>query len=231
MVNVLLVEDDESLNRGISFKLNREGMKVFNASCIREAREIFNVENIDFIILDVGLPDGNGFDFCSEIRKKSNAIVIFLTACDEEVDIVTGLDMGADDYITKPFSFMVLLSKINALIRRNCGKNGEEKIVCQDIVFYLKDMKILKNQEEIFLSKTQLKLFKYLIMNPNQILTKEQLLTELWDIDGDFIDPNTIAVNIRRLREKIGDDTSNTTYIKSVRGIGYMWVGECKKCL
>ena len=231
MVKVLLVEDDESLNRGISFKLSREGMKVFNASSIKEAREIFNKESIDFIILDIGLPDGNGFDFCREIRKKSNAIVIFLTACDEEVDIVTGLDMGADDYITKPFSFMVFLSKINALIRRNCEKKEKERIISRDIVFYLKDMKILKNQEEIFLSKTELKLFKYLIMNPNQILTKEQLLNELWDIDGDFIDPNTIAVNIRRLRERIGDDASNPIYIKSVRGIGYMWVGECKKCM
>jgi two-component system response regulator VicR len=231
MVKVLLVEDDESLNRGISFKLSREGMKVFSTSSIKEAREIFNKESIDFIILDVGLPDGNGFDFCGEIREKSNAILIFLTACDEEVDIVTGLDMGADDYVTKPFSFMVLLSKINALIRRNCEKKEKERIISRDIVFYLKDMKILKNQEEIFLSKTELKLFKYLIMNPNQILTKEQLLNELWDIDGDFIDPNTIAVNIRRLRERIGDDASNPIYIKSVRGIGYMWVGECKKCL
>lgn len=231
MVKILLVEDDESLNRGISFKLNREGMEVFPASCIKDAREIFNTESIDFIILDVGLPDGNGFDFCCEIREKSNAIVIFLTACDEEVDIVTGLDMGADDYITKPFSFMVLLSKINALIRRNCNKDVNEKIISQDIIFYVNDMKILKNNEEVFLSKTELKLLKYLITNPNQILTKEQLLSELWDIDGDFIDPNTIAVNIRRLREKIGDDASNPTYIKSVRGVGYIWLGECKKCL
>ncbi|AKA69078.1 MULTISPECIES: response regulator transcription factor [Clostridium] len=222
MKNILLVEDDESLNRGISFKLNKEGMKVFTAKNLEEGREIFNNTSLDLIILDIGLPDGNGFEFCSEIRKQSGVLIIFLTACDEEVDIVTGLDMGADDYITKPFSFMVLMSRINALLRRNISSSSS-KIVSGNIAFYTEEMKVLKDEKQIDLSKTELRLLKYLMINNGQIIKKEQLLNELWDLDGDFVDSNTIAVNIRRLREKIELNPSKPKYIKTVRGIGYIW--------
>lgn len=229
MKNILLVEDDNSLNRGISFKLNKEGYNVFSAKNIESARESFNKNNIDLILLDVGLPDGNGFDFCSEVRKKSEVLIIFLTACDQEVDIVTGLDMGADDYIAKPFSLMILVSKINALLRRNSNKNYNDKIVSGDITFIMEQMKVLKKEKELVLSKTELKLLKYLINNAKQIITKEQLLMELWDNDGDFVDQNTIAVNIRRLREKIEDSPSEPVYIKNIRGIGYIWSEGCIK--
>lgn len=228
MKNILLVEDDESLNRGISFKLNKEGMKVFTAKNLKEGREIFNNTSLDLIILDIGLPDGNGFEFCSEIRKQSGVLIIFLTACDEEVDIVTGLDMGADDYITKPFSFMVLMSKINALLRRN-SSSSSPKIVSGSIAFYPEEMKVLKDEKQIDLSKTELRLLKYLMLNSGQIIKKEQLLNELWDLDGDFVDSNTIAVNIRRLREKIEVNPSKPKYIKTVRGIGYIWSEGCVK--
>jgi two-component system response regulator VicR len=229
MKNILLVEDDESLNMGISFKLRKEGMNVFSVKNLENGKRIFNAERIELIILDIGLPDGNGFDFCSEVRKNSDVLIIFLTARDEEIDIVTGLDMGADDYITKPFSFMVLMSKINALLRRNSNNKSCEKIVSKDIVFYLQEMKVLKNNEEIILSKTELKLLNYLMTNGSQILKKEQLLNELWDLDGEFVDPNTIAVNIRRLREKIEENPSKPKYIKAVRGIGYIWTERCVK--
>lgn len=229
MKNILLVEDDESLNMGISFKLRKEGMNVFSAKNLEDGKRIFNAEHIELIILDIGLPDGNGFDFCSEVRKNSDVLIIFLTARDEEIDIVTGLDMGADDYITKPFSFMVLMSKINALLRRNSNNKSCEKIVSKDIAFYPQEMKVLKNNEEIILSKTELKLLNYLMTNGRQILKKEQLLNELWDLDGEFVDPNTIAVNIRRLREKIEENPSKPKYIKAVRGIGYIWAERCVK--
>lgn len=225
MVNrIMLVEDDESLNRGISFKIKKEGMEVFLCKCLKEAREVFRKEKIDLIILDVGLPDGNGFEFCGEVRKVSDVLIIFLTACDEEVDIVTGLDMGGDDYVTKPFSFMVLMSRINALLRRSGDKKTKEKITLGEIMLYTNELKVLKSGKEIALSKTEFKLLKYLMINNNQIITKEQLLSELWDIEGEFIDPNTIAVNIRRLREKIEDNPSEPKYIKAVRGVGYIWV-------
>lgn len=229
MKNILLVEDDKSLNRGISFKLNKEGYKVFSAKTVKEAWEIFNNNNIDLILLDVGLPDGDGFDFCSEVRKKSKVLIVFLTACDRETDIVTGLDLGADDYIVKPFSLMVLMSKINALLRRSSGKEYGERLFSRDIVFSVKDMKVLKKDKELILSKTELKLLKYLMDNAQHIITKEQLLSQLWDIEGNFVDQNTIAVNIRRLREKIEDIPSQPKYIKNIRGIGYMWIEGCAK--
>lgn len=229
MNKILLVEDDNSLNRGISFKLTKEGYEVFAAKSLKDAREIFNNNGIDLILLDVGLPDGNGFDFCSEVRSKSDTLIIFLTACDEEVDIVTGLDMGADDYIVKPFSLMVLVSKINALLRRNNNKDYGEKIISEDIKFFMAQMKVLKGENDLNLSKTEIKLLKYLMNNPKQIIAKEQLLRAVWDVNGEFVDENTIAVNIRRLREKIEDNPSEPEYIKNVRGLGYVWSKGCVK--
>ncbi|MBV7275229.1 response regulator transcription factor [Clostridiaceae bacterium UIB06] len=229
MKSILLVENDESLNRGISFKLEKEEMSVFSAKSLMEAREIFNSMNIDLVILDIGLPDGSGLDFCREIRKISDVFIIFLTACDEEVDIVTGLDMGADDYITKPFSFMILMSKVNAFLRRSSENKSSEKIISGDISFCPQEMMVLKNGREIILSKKELQLLKYLMVNGSQIIKREQLLSELWDLDGDFVDSNTVAVNIRRLREKIEEDPSNPKYIRTVRGIGYVWAERCVK--
>lgn len=177
--NILLIEDDNSLNRGITFKLRKEGFNVFSAICLEEGRAIFNEESINLIILDVGLPDGDGFQFCKEIRKTSDVLIIFLTACVGEVDIVTGYDLGADDYITKPFSLMVLISKINAVLRRKVRNNESEKFQCKDIIYYPKTLKVYKSDEEILLSKTEFKLFKYFIDNPQQVITKEQFFSGL----------------------------------------------------
>lgn len=228
MSKILIVEDDSSLNRGISFKLGKEGYHVFSVQSIAEARKILREQSIDLIILDVALPDGNGFDFCGEVRNQRNTLIIFLTACDEEVDIVTGLDMGGDDYITKPFSLTILMSKINALLRRHVISVPGE-INSRNLIFYPESMKVMKKGEEIILSKTELKLLAYFMSNPQQIITKEQLLTQLWDIDGLFVDPNTVAVNVRRLREKIEDEPSSPCYIKTVRGIGYIWREGCER--
>lgn len=229
MNTILLVEDDTSINRGISFKLNKEGYEVFSAKTIAEADTLFSDNKIDLILLDVGLPDGNGFEFCKMIREKNDTLIIFLTACDQEVDIVTGLDMGADDYIVKPFSLMVLMSKINALLRRNQGKSITGNIETGEIVFNTKEFKLFKNHTELILSKTEIKLLKYFTENAKQVVTKDQLLNQLWDVNGNFVDQNTLAVNIRRLREKIEDNPSEPKYIKNVRGIGYIWAEECIK--
>lgn len=229
MNTILLVEDDISINRGISFKLNKEGYNVFSAKTIAEAQTLFEENKIDLILLDVGLPDGNGFEFCKMIREKNDTLIIFLTACDQEVDIVTGLDMGADDYIVKPFSLMVLMSKINALLRRSQRKSLNGNIESGNISFNINELKLYKNQTEIILSKTEIRLLKYFIENPKQVVTKEQLLSQLWDVNGNFVDQNTLAVNIRRLREKIEDNPSEPQYIKNVRGIGYIWAEECVK--
>lgn len=229
MKTILLLEDDESLNRGISFKLKKEGYNVLSEYTVEGGLKSFRDNEIDLVISDVGLEDGSGFDFCEEVRKSSNVFIIFLTALDQEIDIVTGYDLGADDYITKPFSLMVLISKVNALMRRIEKTSLSESIISGNITFVLEEMKVLKNTQEVIISKNELKLLKYLITNPKQILSKDQLLKALWDIDGQFVDENTVAVNIRRLREKIEDNPSKPEYIKNVRGIGYIWSVECAK--
>ncbi|WBW98394.1 response regulator transcription factor [Oceanirhabdus sp. W0125-5] len=227
-IKVLIIEDNKSLNRGITFKLKREGYDVRSAENISEARKIFEGEELQLIISDVDLPDGCGFDFCEEVRKKSDVLIIFLTASDSEVDIVTGLDMGADDYITKPFSLTVLTSRINALFRRNMVKKQSDGIVSGELRFNQKELKLMKGNCEIPLSKTEIKIIGYFLDNPMQILTKEQILHEMWDINGEFVNENALAVNIKRIREKIEDTPRDPQYIKTVRGIGYIWNRKCR---
>lgn len=166
MGNILLLEDDKSLNRGISFKLKKEGYNVCTAFNIKEAKDVFENNKVDLIISDVGLPDGSGFDFCEEIRKISNVHIIMLTALDQEIDIVAGYDIGADDYITKPFSLMVLISKVNALMRRTSLREESKRIIrCRNLSFYPEEMKLLINNEEVILSKNEYKLLNRLIKN------------------------------------------------------------------
>ena len=229
MKNILLLEDDESLNRGISFKLKKEGYTVFSAYDIATAKELFKQNDINLIVSDINLPDGTGLEFCQEIRENSDVFIIFLTALDTEIDIVNGYDVGGDDYITKPFSLIVLISKVNALMRRVKTNRSVDKLVSGSVTFYPEEMRVTKNNEEVVLSKNELKLLKYLMENAKQIVTKEQLLSALWDIDGQFVDENTVAVNIRRLREKVEDTPSRPNYIKNVRGIGYIWNEGCAK--
>ena len=230
MQKILLVEDDLSLSRGVSFRLKKEGYEVFTAAKVSEALEIFNNNKIDLVISDVGLEEGDGFELCQEIRKKSNVLLIFLTALDQEVDMVTGYDLGADDYITKPFSLMVLISKVNALMRRVSNETTNKRgIQCKHLKFYADEMKLINNEEKIILSKNEYKLLNCLINNPLQVVTKEQLLESLWDKDGIFVDENTVAVNIRRLREKIEPIPSDPMFIKNIRGVGYRWNEECSK--
>ena len=230
MQKILLVEDDLSLSRGVSFRLKNEGNEVFTSAKVSEALEILNNNKIDLVISDVGLEEGDGFELCQEIRKKSNVRLIFLTALDQEVDMVTGYDLGADDYITKPFSLMVLISKVNALMRRVSNETTNKRgIQCKHLKFYADEMKLINNEEEIILSKNEYKLLNCLINNPLQVVTKEQLLESLWDKDGIFVDENTVAVNIRRLREKIEPIPSEPMFIKNIRGVGYRWNEECNK--
>lgn len=226
---ILLLEDDRSLNRGISFKLKREGYKVFTTFSIKEAKDIFLNEKIDLIISDIGLPDGDGFEFCEYIRTISDVHIIMLTALDQEVDIVTGYDVGADDYITKPFSLIILISKVNAIMKRVGNSSNETCISCEGITFNYVDSKFTKEENEIILSKNESKLLKYLMENSCQTITKEQLMEALWDIDGNYVDENTVAVNIRRLRQKVEDNPSTPKFIKNIRGVGYTFEKRCIK--
>jgi len=225
--NILLIEDDESLRRGISFTLQREGFSVISSPSLTKARPLYDDSAVDLILLDVALPDGDGFQFCREIRKISAVPIIFLSACDQEVDIVMGYQLGADDYITKPFSLMILISKINAILRRGAANPVPQQISSNEITFSPHNTQLLKRGIEVALTPTEMKIFRYFISNPQQIITREQFLTALWDIDGDFIDENTLPVHIRRLREKIEDNPSEPRYIRTMRGAGYIWSERC----
>lgn len=234
MGKILLLEDDKSLNRGISFKLKKEGFEVETAFCIEEAKNIFDNNKIDLIITDIGLPDGSGFDFCEEIRKISNVYIIMLTALDEEFNAVMGYEIGADDYVTKPFSLAILVSKVKAFMKR-AGNNEKEKtseniLVSEDIEFDYGDYTLILNREDtekVQLTKTEGKLLKLLMENAMNIIQKEQILEILWDMDGNFVDDNTVAVYMRRLRKKVEKDPSEPIFIKNIRGIGYKWNAGC----
>ena len=223
MQTILLLEDDENLNKGISLKLSKEGYQVLSTYTIREAKAMFEREEIDLIISDITLPDGNGLDFGRAVRERSNVLLIYLTAMDQEIDIVNGYDTGADDYITKPFSVNILTSKVNAFMRR-LNEKEEGILISGDIEVSVKEMQVKKAGTLIALSKTELQLLLYLLENAGHILSKENILDKVWGLDGQFVDDNTVTVNISRLKNKLG-----TEYITNVRGLGYLWTGKVNK--
>lgn len=225
MKTILLLEDDESLNKGISLKLKKEGYHVLSAYGVSEAEIFFAQQTIDLIISDITMADGNGMDFCRHVREKSKVLIIFLTSLDQEIDIVNGYDAGADDYIVKPFSLIVLISKVNAFMRRIQPKDTQ-LLTCADITVSYKEMKALQNGEPLFLSKKELQILVFLMEHAKQIVSREQILEAIWDVDGQFVNENTVAVNISRLRTKLEKDASSPEYIKNVRGLGYIWTTE-----
>lgn len=220
---ILIIEDDITLNKGIMLTLRQNDINIKQAFTLEDSRNILKKEKIDLIILDVNLPDGNGFDFCKEIREKSTIPIIFLTACDMELDIVTGLELGADDYITKPFSLMVLRARVMVALRRLENKKSNNKITIDNLILDFDKMEFTKDNNKINLSKTEQKLLKMLITNKGRVLTREQLIDNVWDNDSEFVEENALTVNIKRLREKIEDNKSKPKYIKTVYGIGYIF--------
>jgi Response regulators consisting of a CheY-like receiver domain and a winged-helix DNA-binding domain len=226
--NILLLEDEDSVNRGISFTLEKEGYQVFSCFSIQQADNIFRNNGIQLIICDITVQDGNSLDWIREIRKTSSVHIICLTALDQEMDQVMGYEAGADDYITKPFSLSVLSLKIQAYFKK---LNQEEVkfIHSAHIKFSLMDMKVYMEDKAISLTKNEWKMLQIFMEHPKQILSKKQLLEQLFDIDGNFVDENTVAVNVRRLREKIERNPAVPQIIKNIRGIGYIWDKECVK--
>lgn len=223
MKKILLLEDDENLNKGISLKLSKEGYQVLSAYTIREAKALFEREEVDLVISDITLPDGNGLDFGKVVRETSNTLLIYLTAMNQEIDIVNGYDTGADDYIPKPFSVNILTSKVNAFMRR-LGEKDEGLLLSGDIEVSVKDMQVKKAGMPILLSKTELQLLIYLLENAGQIVSKENILDKVWGLEGQFVDDNTVTVNISRLKNKL-----ETECIANVRGLGYLWTGKVSK--
>lgn len=225
MRQILLLEDDKTLNRGIALTLKQAGYQVISVFTLKEAEEVFRHETFSLVISDITLPDGSGLDFGKQVRAAGNVYLLYLTALDSEIDIVNGYDTGADDYITKPFSLMVLVSKVNALMRRIAGAKESMNLIASDeIEVNCQEMKVYKSGNKIILSKKELQLLVYLMENAGQILSKEKILAHLWDVEGQFVDDNTVAVNISRLKNKLGTDE-----ISNVRGLGYIWTGNVIK--
>ncbi|QNU65968.1 response regulator transcription factor [Ruminiclostridium herbifermentans] len=225
-MNILLVEDDAPLAMGIEYTLKKQGFSVTIAKNIKEAHAFFNAE-INLILLDVTLPDGNGYDFCKNIRLTSDVPIIFMTALDDEPNVVFGLDIGGDDYITKPVRTSELVSRINALMRRqknSLGGVGTTSITSGNIVVEPLKCKVSVNGEEVYLTAVEYKLLLLLIENKGKVLNRNTIIEKLWDIDGNFVDYNTLNVYMKRLREKI--ETDAYKHIETIRGIGYMWKNE-----
>jgi DNA-binding response OmpR family regulator len=224
MYNLLLVEDDDALSDSLSYYLKSEGFNVFLSHTTSSSKEILKNVSIDLAILDITLPDGNGLDLCRSIRENRDIPIIFLTAMDEETDIINGFDIGADDYVTKPFKARELLSRIKSLLRRTVKKN-DNIIKIEDITIDPKQYKVYKNDKEIDITSLEFRLLLFLIENKGQVLSREQILSSLWDNFDKYVNDNTLTVYIKRLREKIESDPLNPKIVKTVRGIGYI-VGE-----
>ena len=224
MSNILLLEDDLSLINGLSFALKKQGFELGVARTLKEADSLWIDGKYDLLILDVSLPDGTGFEFCKKVRQVSKVPIIFLTAADEEVDIIMGLDIGGDDYITKPFKLGVLVSRVNALLRRTKDfSSADTWLESNEMKVLLLQGQAFKNGELLDLTAAEYKLLCLFMRNPNIVLTKTQILDKLWDCDGNYIDSSTLTVYMRRLRMKIEDNPSEPQMLLTVRGMGYKW--------
>jgi len=222
MKRILIVEDDKTIVMGLTYSLKQEGYDVEACYSASDTLATLNSQKFDLILLDLSLPDGNGYDICRKIKGSSDTPVIFLTACDDEVNVVMGLDMGADDYITKPFRLRELLSRIRTVLRRTShNENSDSELRIGDIFINTKKAKVYKNEEEILLTALEYRLLLTLMTNKGQVLSRDQLMEGIWDIAGNYVNDNTLTVYIKRLREKIEDDPQNPKYIQTVRGLGY----------
>lgn len=223
MYTILLVEDDKGLRIGLSYDLEAEMYEVIAVEHGREALEVAMKSNIHLVLLDVNLPDINGFLLAKELKKIKDIPMVFLTACDLIQDQVKGFEVGADDYITKPFSNVLLRKRIQAVLKR-CTSKAEDIYSDGFLTIHFNQMTIQKDSHSITLTPTEFKLLKILIANAGNIVTRQLILDKLWDNEGNFVDEHALTVNINRLRNKLETDTHK--YIKTVYGLGYLWVGE-----
>ncbi len=224
MIKILMVEDDLTIIKNLSEILKSEGFEPSCAKTFREAEAVIEEKSFDLILLDILLPDGNGFALCKMIKSICDTPIIFLTASSDEYSVVTGLDMGADDYIEKPFRPKELISRIKTVLRR-CGR-AQSIIKLYDVSVDMDKGTVTKGGNDVFLSALEYKLLLVFLGNPDTILTRNRLLSEIWDVSGDFVNDNTLTVYIKRLREKIEDNAAEPKIILTVRGLGYKLGGK-----
>lgn len=221
-MDIFLLEDDDAIALGLCYSLQNEGYNVTLAKSVSEATDIVEKNDFALYILDLTLPDGSGYDVCKKIKSISDRPVIFLTAYDDEVNVVMGFDLGADDYITKPFRLKELLVRIKSVLRRYNRTGGDATVKIKNITINTNEAKVYKNGEEIVLTAMEYRLLLILLNNRGKVLSRSQLLENIWDVEGDFVEDNTLTVYIKRLRDKIEEDAASSQIIKTVRGLGYM---------
>lgn len=221
-MKLFVLEDDAAIGMGLSYSLKNEGYDVTVAKNVKSAYEILNKETFSLYILDLTLPDGSGYDVCREIKKSGDFPVIFLTAYDDEVNVVMGLELGADDYISKPFRVKELLARIKSVLRRYSKDSPDGIVSVGSIKVNTNEAKIYKNGTEIILTAMEYKLLLIFINNRGKVLSRQRLLEDIWDVAGDFVNDNTLTVYIKRLRDKIEEDPAKPQIIKTVRGLGYI---------
>lgn len=222
-MKILIIEDDNGLNKGISFALEQERYDVCSAFDLKNGEKLYREEKPDALLLDLNLPDGDGIGFCKKIRQNSDIPILILTARDMEVDEIMGLSSGADDYITKPFSVSVLKLRLEKILKRKnakeaVGQKQGEMLCSGKVCLDMKGFRVYFEGKEIELSLTEFRLLQYFMENKNRVLLKEQILQHIWDQGGNFVEENTLSVNISRLRKKIGNER-----IKTIHGMGYLW--------
>ncbi|GEC91655.1 response regulator transcription factor [Brevibacillus brevis] len=227
-MNILLVEDDKTIASGLEYSLQQDQFSTVLCHDVTSAKKVLaeQLDQFALCLFDLSLPDGSGYELCKMVKQQSDIPVIFLTAVDEEVNVVMGLDMGADDYITKPFRIRELLSRIKSVLRRY-QKQPQAKVVIEidPICIHTLEGKVYKHGIEIPLTALEYRLLLIFAKHHGQILSRNQLLEQIWDVAGDFVNDNTLTVYMKRLREKLEDDPKAPTIIKTVRGLGYK-VGE-----
>ena len=226
-MKILVVEDDTLLNRTLSYNLTMEGYLVDSALTQRSAEDFIKNEYYDLIVLDINLPDGNGFEICKRIKSfKTNTAIIFLTANDMESDMLKGYELGADDYVTKPFPISVFQKKVSRILSHVTNKKSSDYYDDGKLSINFSEMTATLEDAQIIFTPMEYRLLKILINNPRNVLTRQVLLEKIWDINNNFVDEHTLTVIISRIRNKI--ETNNTKYIKTVYGMGYMWIGGMK---
>lgn len=223
-MKILIIEDDPGLSRGISFALLQEGYETLTAVAKQQGWELFQREQPDAVLLDLNLPDGDGIGLCQQIRRQSDVPVLMLTARDMETDEIMGLKSGADDYITKPFSISILKLRLEKALQKytaqaSNGMSGQKpELLSGPVRLNPNTARVFLDGKELELSLTEFRLLQYFLENKNQVLLKEQILQHIWDNDSNFVEENTLSVNISRLRRKIGNG-----FIKTIYGMGYLW--------
>lgn len=221
MKRILMIEDDETIRLGLTYYLRQEDFNVFEYDKCEGALNFIKENQVDLILLDLNLPDGTGFDLFKSIKDYQDIPIIFLTANDLEVSVVMGLDMGADDYITKPFKARELVSRIKNVLRRAKRANDCNVIQIYDVLVDMKQAKVFKKGVDVMLTALEYKILLVLALNIGTVFTREKILADIWDVNEAYVNDNTLTVYIKRIREKIEDDPNHPMIIKTVRGLGY----------